>query len=131
MGLHPVPPKAFCIRDEFYGIILRLRIHKGVESTWGRDEAEERKERDQDSNGYLLVLTEVERCIFRGQSSPQVYYAFFCEVPLAVESWPREKLVIEAAVSCCALASEVSAAAGEQSATVAMWGEALIQHCPS
>lgn len=45
LGLHPVPPKAFCIRDEFCGIILRLRIHKGVEGTWDRDEAEERKER--------------------------------------------------------------------------------------
>lgn len=114
MGLHPVPLKAFCIRDEFCGITLRLRIHKGVESTWGRHEAE-RKERYQDSN-YLLLLTEVERYIFRGQSSPQVHDAFFCEIPLAVESWPRERLVIEAAVSCCALASEASAAAGEQSA---------------
>lgn len=130
MGLHPVPLKAFCIRDEFCGITLRLRIHKGAENTWGRDEAEERKERDQDSN-YLLLLREVERRIFRGQSSPQVHDAFFCEIPLAVESWPREKLVIEAAVSCCALASEVSAAAEEQSAVVTMWGEALIQHCPS
>lgn len=41
-----------------------------------------------------------------------------------MESWPREKLVIEAALSCCAVASEASAAAWEQSAVVTMWGEA-------
>lgn len=91
----------------------------------------ERKARDQDSNDYLLLLAEVERCIFRGQPSPQVHDAFFCEIPLAVKSWPREKSVIEAAVSCCALAWEGRAAAGEQSAVVAVWGEELIQHCPS
>lgn len=48
-----------------------------------------------------------------------------------MESWPREKLVIEAAVSYRALASEVSTAAGEQSAVVTMRGEVLIQHGPS
>lgn len=50
---------------------------------------------------------------------------------VAVEGWPRGKLVIEAAISSRALASEVSAAAEEQSAIVTTRGEVLIQHCPS
>lgn len=45
-----------------------MRIHQGVGSTQGKDEAEEGKEKDRNSNNELLLLTKVEKDIFRGQS---------------------------------------------------------------
>lgn len=51
MGLHPVPPEAFCIREDYLcGILFRLRIHHGTGSARGSDEAGEKRTRTTMSN---------------------------------------------------------------------------------